>query len=92
MNKTMSKNKSSMELHTKSQNAMQTNTQIIAHNPYQNTVESAKWNKQKKCTTNFAILKRKKTAATQKKKRSTKIIGIQKTFHGSSMQHVFKSA
>ena len=50
MNKTMSKNKASMELHTESQNAkkIQTNTQIIAYNPYQNTVESAKWNKQKK--------------------------------------------
>ena len=70
----------------KMQKKKRTSRQIIAHNPYQNTVESAKWNKQTKCITNFAILKRKKTATTQKKKRNTKAIGMQK--HFSWQQHV----
>jgi len=64
MNKMTPKNKANMELRTESQNAkkkMWTNRQIIEHNPYQNTVESAKWNKQKKVQENHYTSNKKTT-------------------------------
>ena len=54
---TIAKNKASRESHIQSQNAkkMPSNTQIIVHNAYQNTVQIAKVKQAKKCITNFAI-------------------------------------
>ena len=47
---------------------MQTNTQIIVHNAYQNTVQSAKVKQtNKKCNTNLVIASPKKQATTQGK-------------------------
>ena len=46
---------------------MQTNTQIIVHNTYQNTVQSANDTIKKTCITNFALGKQKKTVTVQEK-------------------------
>ena len=55
---------------------MQPDTQIIVHNTYQNTVQSAKMKQAKKCITNFAISKQKKDRNrnnTGKKRNAKKI-------------------
>ena len=54
------------------QKNMQSGTQINVHSAYQNTVPSAKVKQAKKCITNFAILKAKKTETVQEKKRNIK--------------------
>ena len=52
------------------QKNIQSVTQINVHSAYQNTVPSAKVKQAKKCITNIAILKAKKTETGQGKKRS----------------------
>ena len=51
------------------QKNIQPGTQINVYSAYQNTVPSAKVKQAKKCITNFAILKAKKTETVQEKKR-----------------------
>ena len=71
---------------------MQPDTQIIVHNTYQNTVQRAKVKQSKKCITNFAISKQKKTETAQEKNVTPKQYAYKKILHGRSMLHVRKSA
>jgi len=52
----------------KMQKNMQPDTQTNMHNTYQNIVPSAKVKQAKKCITNFAILKAKKTETGHREK------------------------
>jgi len=59
---------------------MQPDTQLIVHNTYQNTVQSAKVKQAKKCIINFAIFKVKKDRNSTVKKPDTKTICKQNEF------------
>ena len=64
---------------------MQTNTQIIVHNTYQKTVQSANETIKKKWVTNFALGKQKKTVTTQEKKTTPSKHAYKTVLHGRSM-------
>ena len=69
----------------KMEKKMQTNTQIIVHNPYQNTVQSAKVKQTKKCITDFAVAEQKKTVTTQEKNVTSTKYAYKTSLHDRSM-------